>query len=128
MLDTFAGEDRVVLTHRGTLDPLAFCLANGWTEDRFWQVSGMQLVEEYQRYHGVIHLVSTAVGAPQFYRFRPEEHRPESPKEAAVLDAHLARIWGGHPRYVRIANDTLDWPSKSKAALTALRCLLDAHA
>ena len=124
VMDTFAGEARVLLTHRGTLDPLAFCLANGWTEERFWQVTGLRLEEEYQRYHGVLHMVSTAVGVPQFYRYRPEEHRPETPQEAAMLDEHLARIWGRHPRYLRIANDTLDWPTKSRQALAALRELM----
>jgi predicted ATPase len=122
--DTFAGEDRVLLTHRGTLDPLAFCLANDWTEDRFWQVTGLRREDEYRRYHGVLHLVSTALGAAQFYRYRPEEHRPETPQEAALLDEHLARIWGQHPRYLRIANDTLDWPTKSRAAREALHRLL----
>ena len=122
--ETFLGEDRLFLTHRGTLDPLAFCLANGWTEERFWQVTGLRLEEEYRRYHGVIHMVSTAVSAPQFYRYRPEEHRPETPQEAAVLDEHLARIWGRHRRYIRIANDTLDWPTKSRQALAALRELM----
>jgi predicted ATPase len=122
--DTFAVDDRVLLTHRGTLDPLAFCLAQGWTEDRFWEVTGLRLEDEYRRYHGVIHMVSTAVGAPQFYRYRPEEHRPETPQQAAVLDEHLARIWGQHPRYIRIPNDTLDWPTKSQAARTALHRLL----
>ncbi len=29
MAQTLDGEARVLLTHRGTLDPLAFCLANG---------------------------------------------------------------------------------------------------
>jgi len=122
--ETFAGEDRVLLTHRGTLDPLAFCLANGWTEERFWEVTGLSLEEEYRRYHGVIHLVSTAVGAPQFYRFRPEDQRPETPGEAAVLDEHLGRIWGRHPQYVRIPNDTLHWAVKSGRALAALRELI----
>lgn len=84
--DTFADDDRVLLAHRGTLDPLAFCLAAGWTEEQFWQVTGLRMEDEYRRYHGVIHMVSTAIGAPQFYRYRPEEHRPETPQEAAVLD------------------------------------------
>jgi len=118
------GDREVILTHRGTLDPLAFCLSLGWTEERFWQITGLRLEEEYQRYYAVIHLVSTAIGASQFYRYRPEEHRPETPQEAAVLDEHLARIWGGHPRYIRIPNDSLDWASKSQMARNALHQLL----
>ncbi len=72
----------------------------------------------------MIHLVSTAIGAPQFYRYHPEEHRPENPQEAAVLDDHLTRIWRGHAGYIRIPNDTLDWCPKSEAARTALQRLL----
>jgi predicted ATPase len=122
--ETFESENRVLLTHRGTLDPLAFCLSQGWSQERFFAVTGLDPVTEYQRYHGVIHLVSTAVGAPQFYRYRPDEHRPETPQEAAVLDEHLGRIWGRHPRYHRIANDSLDWGTKSQNARAALRQLL----
>jgi predicted ATPase len=124
MAQSLDGEDRVLLTHRGTLDPLAFCLANGWTEELFLRTTGVCLAEEYRRYYGVIHLVSTAVGAQQFYRFRPEEHRPETPGEAAILDEHLGRIWGQHPRYHRIDNDTLDWPTKSQFARAALLGLI----
>jgi hypothetical protein len=115
----------VLLTHRGTLDPLAFCLGNGWTEAEFWRLTGLRVEEEYRRYHGVIHLVSTAIGAAQFYRFRPEEHRPETAPEAARLDEHLTRIWGRHPRYHRVPNDTLDWPTKSQTARSVLRSLMD---
>ena len=76
-------------------------------------------------YYGVIHMVSTAIGAPQFYRYRPEEHRPETHQEAAVLDEHLTRIWGKHPRYIRIPNDTLDWPTKSQKAMRSLKELAE---
>jgi len=88
-----------------------------------WHPS-LHFKEEYQRYHGVIHLVSTANGAPRFYRHHPEEHRPETPLEAAILDDQLTRIWGRYPRYIRIPNDTLDWGTKSQAARSALRRLL----
>jgi AAA domain len=125
MAQTLNGEGRVLVTHRGTLDPLAFCLANGWTEELSLHTTGVCPAEEHSRYHGVIHLVSTAVGAPQFYRYRSEEHRPETPVEAAILDEHLSRIWGQHPRYHRIANDTLDWPTKSQFARAALLRLIN---
>jgi predicted ATPase len=125
VIETISDRGRFLITHRGTLDPFAFCLARGWTESGFFRVTGITIERELQRYHGVLHLVSTAIGAPQHYRYRPEEHRPETPEEAAILDEHLARIWGRHPRYIRIANDGFDWPSKSRQAHAELRRLVD---
>jgi len=122
--DTFRRDDHVLLSHRGTLDPLAFCLAKGWKEEDFWEITGLCREEEYHRYHGVIHMVSTAIGAREFYRYRPEEHRPETPEEAARLDTHLARIWGQHPRYCRIENDSMVWSNKSRAARSVLQRML----
>lgn len=117
-------DNRLILTHRGTLDPYAFCRARGWSDGEFWQVTGLARDAEYARYAAVIHLVSTAIGVPQFYRHRPEEHRPETPEEAAALDQYLTEVWSGHPCYHRIENDTLEWPDKSRRALDLLRMVL----
>ena len=59
-VDRALGPDdpRALLTHRGTLDPLAFCLTRGWSETEWLTTVGLDPGEEMTRYAGVLHLVS----------------------------------------------------------------------
>jgi len=49
---------RLVLCHRGSLDPLAYWLAYGWTEGWFFACTVTTRQEHYSRYDAVIHLVT----------------------------------------------------------------------
>jgi AAA domain len=111
---------RILVCHRGSLDPLAFWRARGWDQDDFFAYTGISRAAHYARYGGVIHLVSAADGAPDAYLRWPAAHRPESPEEAVALDHWLGDAWGGHPRYRRIDNAGRDWAAKSLAARAAL--------
>jgi hypothetical protein len=111
---------RLILCHRGSLDALAFWRARGWAQDEFFEFTGMTRKAHYERYAGVLHLVTAADGAAHAYRRRPAAHRPESAQEAIALDRWLVEAWGGHPRYRRIDNAGRDWPAKSHAARAAL--------
>jgi hypothetical protein len=108
---------RIILCHRGSLDPLAYWLDRGWPEEEFFSFTGTTWEEHYQRYAAVIHLVTAADGAEQHYTRWPEAHRPESIEEAAHLDSLLQQVWRGHPNYHRLDNKGCDWKSKSRAAL-----------
>ncbi len=111
---------RLVLCHRGSLDPLAYWLARGWPEAEFFALTAATRQEHYSRYDAVIHLVTAAEGALHAYRRYPEAHRGETPQEAVHLDRLLRRVWGGHPRYVLIDNAERDWSAKSATAQQAL--------
>ena len=114
------GPPRLVLCHRGSLDPLAYWLARGWAEEEFFVYTATTRQEHYARYDAIIHLVTAAEGALHAYRRYPEAHRGETPQEAVHLDGLLRRVWGGHPRDVLIDNAGRDWPAKSAAARQAL--------
>lgn len=107
---------RAIICHRGSLDPLAFWLQRGWSEDDFFEFTETNRDEHYRRYTAVIHLVTAADGAPQQYTRWPEAHRPEEADEAIRLDRWLQQAWSGHSKYFRIDNEDRDWPAKSKAA------------
>jgi predicted ATPase len=107
---------RLVLCHRGSLDPLAYWLARGWKEEDFFAYTGTSRQEHYRRYDVVFHLVTTADGAPEAYRRWPDAHRPETPEEAIRLDRLLQHVWGRHPRYIRLDNAGKDWNTKSALA------------
>lgn len=112
---------RPILCHRGSLDPLAFWLQRGWSEEEFFAFTGLTRAEHYRRYDAVIHLVTAADGVPREYTRWPQAHRPEEPDEAIQLDRWLEEAWGGHPRYTRLDNAGRDWAAKSREA----RAILD---
>ncbi|MBI2297727.1 MAG: AAA family ATPase [Armatimonadetes bacterium] len=96
---------RVLLTHRGTLDPCAFWQTFGHSRQSFSAMKGTSLEDHYRRYDAVIHLASAAVRVPEAYRRWPEEHRPEDLWQAAELDGLLREVWGGHPGFVEVAGE-----------------------
>ena len=110
-----AHSSQILLCHRGTLDPLAYWLRNGWPEDEFFVYTKTTREEHFRRYLGVIHLQTAAIGAETHYHRWPDAHRPETLEQAAETDHLCAYAWGGHPRYVLIENAGLDWPAKARA-------------
>jgi len=115
---------QVLLCHRGTLDPLAYWLRNEWNEQEFFAFIGMRREEHFQRYDGVIHLQTAAIGAEAFYKRWPDAHRPETLEQAAETDRLCTHAWAGHPRYTLIGNTFCDWHDKAQAAHELLKCWL----
>lgn len=111
---------RVMVCDRGTLDSLAYWRLGGWDDREFVDLTGMGLDEHLQRYDGVIHLQTTAIGAEAHYQRGRHAGRHECPEEAARIDALCAEAWQGHERFVSITNADRDWPSKLAAALDVL--------
>ena len=109
-------DPRVILCHRGTLDPLAYWLDRGWPEDEFFAFTETQRDDLYRRYTAVIHLVTAADGAAWADKRWPEAHRPKEPADAIRIDRLLQQAWGGHPNYFQIDNEGRDWPAKSRSA------------
>ena len=112
--------DQVLLCHRGTLDPLAYWLRNGWEEQEFYAVASMTREEHLRRYTGVVHLQTTAIDAESYYCRWPDAHRPETIAQAAEIDRLCAAAWKGHPRYILIENAGRDWPAKAQAVYDVL--------
>ena len=119
-----AADRRLILCHRGTLDPLAYWLDRGWSEPEFYAFTGTSREDHYGRYAAVIHLVTAADGAAAHYSRWPDAHRPEQIEDAVRLDRLLERIWRVHPRYYRLDNQGRDWASKSAEARDILSSLL----
>jgi len=115
-----AGPGQVLVCHRGTLDPLAYWLRNGWNEQDFFALTKTTRAEHFQRYCGVLHLQTTAIDAEAHYRRWPAAHRPETVTEAADLDQCCHQAWYRHPNYVLLTNQGRDWPTKSETARRAL--------
>jgi predicted ATPase len=113
-------EDRLVLCHRGSLDPLAYWLENGWDMEEFFTYTKTSFGSHYTGYTAVINLETAARGAPEAYRRWPDAHRSESPEKAIQLDERLHQVWSNHPHYHRLVNDGCSWKEKSDRAVGIL--------
>lgn len=117
-------DPRIILCHRGSLDPLAYWLDRGWSEEEFFEFTETTREKHYRRYAAVIHLVTAADGAPAAYERWPKAHRPEEIEDAIRLDRLLQRVWSGHAGYFRLDNKGRDWMAKSREARDILDSFL----
>lgn len=119
-----AHEDEFLLCHRGTLDALAFWRRKGWHEREFWSETHTTLRDELERYDGVLHLQTAAVGAEQVYISNTEQKPVESIELATELDRLCGELWRQHPRYHFIPNTPGGWEQKRNEAEYALNHVL----
>jgi hypothetical protein len=115
----------VLVCHRGALDPLAYWLAAGREEENFFSCMGFGRAELLERYAGILHLQSTAIGAEQFYRRWPDAHRPETTVQSAEIDHLCLRAWQGHRRHVVIENREGGWRRKAQRVRQMLETWLE---
>lgn len=120
-----SADPRVILCHRGSLDPLAYWLQRGWPEAEFFEFTHTTRAEHYCRYAAVLHLVTAADGAACAYKRWPHAHRPEDAETAIQLDRWLEQAWRSHPHYFRLDNDRRDWLEKSVAARRILADIVE---
>lgn len=98
-----ANQKVVILCDRGVMDGMAY------TDEHTWQAlldetgwSTIQLRD--RRYEAVVHLVTAANGAAEFYTGENNEARYETIEEAIELDKKLINSWTGHPHLSIIDN------------------------
>lgn len=104
------GRPTIIVFDRGLLD------AKSYMSDAMWRavLDAHNISEHYvlRRYDGVLHLVTAANGAPEFYKCGVTKddsgnivHRDESPEQAIALDNKMQDNWSPHERHVIIHND-----------------------
>jgi CYTH domain-containing protein/thymidylate kinase len=114
---------KVILCDRGALDAIAYVGRLGFLEvvenvDPAFDVHKLR-----ERYRGVIHLVTAADGAEQFYTLENNQARDESPELARALDRKTFAAWNGHQHLSMIDNKS-DFEKKMFRALTSLARIL----
>lgn len=73
----------------------------------------------YSRYDAVVHLMTVAIGAVEFYTLANNTARSETPEQAAAVDKRLREVWPGHP-YLRVIDNRDCFDSKINRAITAI--------
>ena len=111
-------KDVVVLNDRGLLDGSAY------VSDTLWQglLDDMNVnipLLRDTRYDAIIHMVSAAEGAEEFYAGLNSE-RYESIEEAKEKDHKLQAAYMGHRNWCMISNNYSEFKLKIKAALQSV--------
>lgn len=115
---------RIIVCHRGTLDPFAYWLNNGWKADEFYSYTDTSIKEHFDRYYSVIHLQTAAVNCVGEYRYYPNAHRHENPKQAEHIDSLLSNVWKKHPDYYFIESNE-DWEIKRNLFFKLINNILE---
>lgn len=100
----------LVICDRGSMDASAFITRDQW--EQILARNGYDEVElRDNRYQQVVHMVSAAKGAEQFYTIENHATRSEGLEAARFRDTRAAEAWVGHP-YVDIIDNSSDFENK----------------
>ncbi|KAI5716110.1 hypothetical protein M8J76_001089 [Diaphorina citri] len=100
----------LIICDRGTMDASAFVTPEKW--EKMMAANGWNSVElRDNRYNQIIHMVSAANGAEDFYTTEDHACRSESVEIAKELDHRAAAAWIGHP-YFDVIDNSSDFESK----------------
>lgn len=95
----------LVICDRGAMDPSAYMSVESW--NRVLKRNGFNVADlRENRYDQVIHLVTAADGAEEYYNTKDNPTRKEGLELARVLDKATGEAWIGHPNFEIIDNST----------------------
>ncbi|KRY52991.1 hypothetical protein T03_4536, partial [Trichinella britovi] len=97
------GENCLVICDRGAMDGSAYLNREAW-EEILRRNNLNPIVLRDQRYNQIVHLVSAAVGAENFYHCSTAL-RLESLEEAREVEHRTRHVWVGHPYMDIIDNE-----------------------
>ena len=112
----------LIVCDRGTMDISAYITPKEW--DEITAMAGTSTNALLERYDAVLHLVSAADGAEQYYTtatnaIRYEQANEEGLRIARELDKKVIRAWIGHP-HLRVINNHDDFQNKLNRVLNEI--------
>ncbi len=116
------GTKCIIVCDRGAMDNKAYIDKEGF--EKILEELIISEVNLLTRYQMVIHLVTAAKGAEEFYTLANNEARSETPEVARSLDDATLECWLGHPNLQVIGNEQ-DFQSKMKMVLRSIHRELD---
>lgn len=110
----------LIICDRGTMDAKAYMAEESW--DRVLKRNALNNVDlRDNRYDQVVHLVTAADGAEQFYNTEENPMRTEDLESARMRDQATGEAWVGHP-YLEVIDNSTDFDTKLKRLVAAV-CL-----
>jgi len=108
----------LIICDRGTMDASAFVAKKDWEEMMFRnQMDEVDIRDN--RYNQVVHMVTAATGAEEYYTVEHHATRLETLDEARDRDRLAAEAWIGHP-YVDIIDNSSDFENKINRLISAV--------
>ncbi|XP_055686751.1 TRPL translocation defect protein 14 isoform X2 [Lutzomyia longipalpis] len=108
----------LIICDRGVMDAGAYISKDDW--ERLLTENGWNTIEmRDNRYNQIIHMVSAANGAEEFYSVEGHSCRSEGVSLARDLDYKAAAAWVGHPYFDVIDNST-DFETKIKRMISSV--------
>jgi len=87
----------LVIYDRGAMDPVAYMNLDEWEELKARNPAWNEVDLRDNRYDQIIHMITAANGAEQFYTLENNVTRTESIELAREIDEKCAKAWIGHP-------------------------------
>ena len=116
----------VIVCDRGAMDISAYMTPETW--DDITRAVGTSTPQLRERYDAVLHLVSAADGAEQYYTTANNAQRYEKQDEeglriARMLDKRVIKAWTGHP-HLRVINNHDDFEAKMRRVIKEISQVL----
>ena len=116
----------LIVCDRGAMDISAYIAPEEW--ERICREAGTSPNVLFERYDAVLHLVSAADGAEQYYTIATNSTRYEKADEkglriARELDKKVIKAWTGHP-HLRVINNHDDFERKMQRVLREISNVL----
>lgn len=106
----------IVIYDRGAMDPVSYLEPDEWELLKRRNPNWNEVNLRDTRYDQIIHLITAAKGAEDFYTLSNNSVRTESIETARVIDEKCAKSWIGHP-CMDIVDNCFDFEAKVAKAL-----------
>ncbi|KAF8766346.1 TRPL translocation defect protein 14 like protein [Argiope bruennichi] len=108
----------LVICDRGTMDAAAFIPKDVW--ENMLAANGWNAVQlRDNRYNQVVHLITAANGAEEFYNVEDNSCRTEGLDLARERDRRAAEAWVGHP-YIDVIDNSTDFDTKLRRLIASV--------
>ena len=129
-LPKYYPEDKIIIFYdRGIMDGCAYVDKQSF--EKMLSKRGLTFEDAYAHYNAILHLVTAADGAEEFYQWNdPTKEdvgnnaaRTESPEEARLKDRKTLDAWIGHP-HLRVFDNSTNFEGKVKRVVEEVFALL----
>ena len=114
-------EKILIVCDRGAMDGKAYI--KQYKYEQMLKCLGLNEVELRDNYDAVFHLVTTAIGAKEYYTLENNKARYESVEEAIQSDKKTLQAWTGHP-HLRVIDNSTDFEGKMLRLLREISAFL----
>ncbi|XKL67704.1 hypothetical protein PGB90_003195 [Kerria lacca] len=110
--------DCLIICDRGVMDVSSFITPEKW--EHILASNNLNIVElRDSRYNQIVHMVSAANGAEEFYTIEDHSCRSEGVEKAREIDNKNAGAWLGHP-YFDVIDNTSDFETKIRRLIAVI--------